>query len=395
MKAWKTFVHSNRAVMIVWCLVILIAFVKQNFLSSVHGNYYIFKYTYHNAVDGVSLYGFHPGRHADKNHYGPLFSVVFAPFALLPDWAGLGLWLAALVLLLLFAVRQLPLDDFQKNGILLICVNELLTAAFNVQFNIAIAAFIILTFAWIIRQKEFIAPIPSLVGTFVKLYGIVGFAFFFLVKNKLKFILGCVAWALILFVLPMAISSPEYIINSYVEWYQFLVIKNSENISLVSYQDVSIMGFFRRLFADSSIPNLPFLIGGALVFLLPYYRISQYKNPAYQLLLLASTLMFPVIFSSSSEASTYIIVFAGIGIWFMIQPRPYSRLVVGLLVLSMVFGSLNTTDIYPAFVRDFLREHSIKAIPCFVIWIRIIFEMCTSDFSTYNLPQAGRAAIPG
>ncbi len=377
--------QNKKTMAIIWCLAIVIVFVKHSMVGSIMNNYFIFKYTFFHAIDGLTLYGHYPGEYDDKNHYGPLFSLVMLPFAVLPDWLGHLLWVSMLALLLLWAVKSLPLRDWQKNAILLICFNELLTAAFNVQFNIAIAAMIALTFVLIHREKEFWAPLPILIGAFVKLYGIVGLAFFFLVKDKPKFISGCIVWSVVLFVAPMILSSPSYVIEMYGEWYKYLVIKNSENVSLVSYQDVSIMGFFRRVFSNPFIPNVPFLLSGVVLFTLPYFRFSHYKNKAYQLLLLVSTLMFPVIFSSSSEASTYIIVFIGIAIWFVIQPQPYSWQVWTLLVFAILLGSLNTSDLYPKEFRTFLRLYSIKALPCVLIWLRVIYEMLRADFKDYQV----------
>lgn len=370
-----------------WCLVILWAFVKHNFLSDFHNNYFIFKYTTIHAVNGENMYGYHPGEYLDKNHYGPLFAVVFAPFAYLPNWLGQLLWVSSLVLFLYMAIRKLPLQEWQQNTMMLICWNELLTAAFNVQFNIAIAAMLVLTFVWIYEQRERWAPLPILVGMFVKLYGIVGFGFFFFVKNKWKFILWSAIWTLALFVVPMIISSPQYVIDMYAEWYKYLTIKNIENVSLDSYQDISIIGFVRRLFQDASIPGLPFLLVLIVLYAIPFVRISQYKNLAFQLLLLASTLIFPVLFSSSSEASTYIIVFTGISIWFVIQPK-WTPWVWTLLIFSIALGSFNTVDIYPSAMRTWLRLHSFKALPCTIIWLQIVYEMVTRDFSNYRVGQA-------
>jgi hypothetical protein len=386
MQSWfSKILREKKWMIMLWALVVIIVFVKHNLIGTIMNNYYIFKYTFYHAINGLSQYGRYPAEYDDKNHYGPFFSFLFAPFAIMPDWFGHLLWVATLVFGLLWAIRRLPLAEWQKNAILLICVNDLLTAGFNVQFSIAIAALVVLTYVFIHDEKEFWAPLPILIGTFVKLYGVVGFAFFFLVKNKPKFILGCVVWTIVLFVAPMIISSPEYIINMYSEWYRYLVIKNSENISLTSYQDISIMGFVRRLLGDPLIPNTPFLIGGVILFALPYLRISQYKHKAYQLLLLASTLMFPIIFSSASESSTYVIVFVGIAIWFVIQPRPFAWHVWLLLALAIFFGSLNTTDVYPKAFRTFLRLYSIKSVPSFLIWLTIIYEMLRADFSRYTV----------
>ena len=74
------------------------------------------------------------------------------------------------------------------------------------------------------------------------------------------------------------------------------------------------MGMVRRFFQDSTIPNLPFLIGGVFLFGLQYLRINEYKEQAYRLMLLASVLIFTVIFSSGSESPTYIIAFVGVAI---------------------------------------------------------------------------------
>lgn len=383
----KSFIRNPRLIVVLWLLIIAMVSIKHNFISSFPNNYKIFKYTAIHAMEGKLMYGHYPAQYDDKNHYGPFFSLLVTPFALLPDWAGHLLWVTFLIVSVLLAVRSLPIEDWQKNVIALICFNELLTAAFNVQFNIAVAAFIILAFTLIQREKEFWAPLPILIGTFVKLYGIVGFAFFFLVKNKPRFILASVVWSIVLLVAPMVISSPEYVLNMYGEWYRYLVIKNSENISLVSYQDISIMGFFRRLLADPTLPNTPFLAAGVLLFGLPYLRISQYKNKAYQMLLLCSTLMFPVIFSSSSESPTYVIVFLGVAIWFVIQPRPYHWSAWLLLALAMLFGSFATADFYPYEWRVFLRLHSVKAVPCLFVWLMVIYEMMTRDFGRYQLPD--------
>ncbi|HEY5825676.1 MAG TPA: glycosyltransferase family 87 protein, partial [Cyclobacteriaceae bacterium] len=352
-----------------------------------HDNYYVYKNAYLHAAENKLLYGsYHDG--LDKNNYGPFFSLFFAPFALMPDALGEFIYVSLGVLLLLCGIYFLPLMEWQRNVMLLICLNELLTSGFNVQFNIYVAAVIPLSYILIIRGKELWAPLPFLVGAFVKLYGIVALAFFFFVKNKPKFILGCAIWAVVLFLAPMIITSPEYIVNMYAEWFNALVIKSSQNISSkTTFQDISIMGFFRRTFADPTIPSVPFLIGGIILFGLPYLRISQYKNNAFQLLLLASTMMFPVLFSSSSEGSTYIIAFVGIALWFVIQPQPYRWYHWALLAGVILFASLNSTDLYPRIVRVWFREHAFKAVPCTLVWLRIIYEMLTKDFSGYKVGE--------
>lgn len=391
----KSFLNNNRALLALWIVLLVIVIIKLVGIGSGSNNYLIFKFTFVHAWEGHTLYGRSPLEFLDKNHYGPLFSLVMFPFAVLPDKIGLALWLTALFAVLWGAIRALPLSEWQKNVMALFIANELLTAGFNAQFNIAVAAMIVYTYVLIHRRQDFWASLPFLLATFIKLYGVVALAFFFFVKDKPRFMLGCVVWSIVLFLAPMAISSPQFVMQSYQEWFQALVVKNAANVSLVSYQDISVMGFFRRLFENPNIPNLPFLLGGAIIFALPYLRWRHFSHPNFQLRIVASTLIFPVLFSSASEGSTYIIVFTGLALWLVLQPTPWDKTVWTLVVLAIFFATLNSTDLYPRAWRDFLRLHSIKAIPCLLIWLRIMYELCVNDFSRATTPGADYKPVSG
>jgi hypothetical protein len=218
----------------------------------------------------------------------------------------------------------------------------------------------------------------------VKLYGIVGLAFFFFSKNKIKFILSLLFCSIVLFTLPMLLSSPEYIIKTYQQWFYDLIAKNSENVGLNSYQDISLMGMIRRIFQDSSISNLPFLIGGIILFGLQYLRIKEYKEQSFRLMLLASVLIFTVIFSSGSESPTYIIAFVGVAIWFVIQPKPNSKLNIGLFILAIILTSFSPSDLIPEYLKvNYIRPFALKALPCVLIWGVIVYEMLTQKFKNY------------
>ncbi|MEJ0029839.1 MAG: glycosyltransferase family 87 protein [Bacteroidota bacterium] len=148
--------HDKRYVTALWCLVIVWTFAKHNFLvTDFSNNYLIFKYTTIHSLDGENMYGVHPDEYDDKNHYGPFFALLFAPFAVLPNWLGHLLWVTFLTASLYFVIRKLPLEEWQKNAIMLICFNDLLTASFNVQFSIPLAAMVIYTFILVWNRKDF------------------------------------------------------------------------------------------------------------------------------------------------------------------------------------------------------------------------------------------------
>ncbi|MGN7990674.1 glycosyltransferase family 87 protein [Pedobacter sp. 22226] len=378
-----TFLLKKECVIAIYLLLAVVAGFKQYHHHS-YNNYLIFKYVYWHTADLQNLYSNYP-EYLDSNHYGPVFSVFIAPFALLPDGLGCILWNIANVCILLWGIYSLPISLKKRTIIAWICAHEALTALFSFQFNIALTGIILLSFSYLIKKKEIQSAFFIAFGTLVKLYGIVGLAFFFFTKNKLKFILGCFIAFALLFALPMAISSPAFVIQSYSDWYHSLAHKNELNASLTSFQDISLMGMVRRTTGNINIPNMPFLLGGLILFGLPYTRINQYKYLGFRLMLLASTLIFTVIFSSGSESPTYIIAFAGVAVWFMVQQNPKKGWITALFIFAFVLTSLSPTDIFPRAVKEFIRLYSLKALPCVIIWLTIIYQMMKEDFKSYQI----------
>ena len=379
-----SFFNNRLNIISIWMIITLLSAVKQLKIGN-YNNYKIFKNVYFHTIEKLPLYKEYPLEYFDHNHYGPIFSLLIAPFAVLPDYLGIPLWGLFNAGILAWAITQLPLKSSQINAVLWICLHELLTTLLGLQFNPMMTAIIILSFVYIEKGKDFWSAFFIVLGVFVKLYGIVGLAFFFFSKNKIKFILSLLFWSIVLFSLPMLISSPEYIIQTYQEWFARLIEKNNENTGLSSYQDISLMGMVRRFFQDSTIPNLPFLIGGVFLFGLQYLRIKEYKEETYRVMLLASVLIFTVIFSSGSESPTYIIAFVGVAIWFVIQPKPISNLYIGLFIFALILTSLSPSDLIPKYLKDnYIRPYALKALPCVLIWFAIVYEMLKNKFKNYR-----------
>ena len=376
----KPFFKNKKNVTILWLLVTLVA-ILYKFIIHDYNNYLIYKNVFWHVVHQTPLYSEYPTEYFDKNHYGPIFAFIIAPFAVLPDYLGLILWSLVTTIAILWSVRQLPLKSIQITIILWLCFNEYLIAAQSFQVNAIMVFIIVMAYVFIDKKQDFWSAMLIALGTFIKLYGIVGLAFFFFSKNKPKFILSLAFWSIIFFVAPMLISSPHYIIDRYIEWYVELVHKNGTNVALGSYQDFSVMGVVRRFANDASIPNIPFLLAGLLLFALPYIRIKAYSDKKFQLLLLASVLIFTVIFSSGSESPTYIIAFVGVAIWYVLQPNPKKKWVNMLMVFALILTSFSHTDLFPGYiVENYVRKYSLKAIPCIIIWLVIVYQILTEKF---------------
>ena len=376
----KPFFTNPRTLFGLWTLLAVVAGLTK-MAPHRHNNFLIFRGVFWHTIQKLSLYDFYPTEYNDHNHYGPIFSLVIAPFAVVPDAIGLLLWLVVLALGMYYAVRRLPLEEGRQIFLYWFCAHELLTALQMQQFNIAIAAIIIGSFAAIEKGREVTAAFLIVLGTFVKLYGVVGLAFFFFVKRKPRFILALIGWSVVCFVAPMLISSPEYVVGQYVEWYERLAAKNGENtFSLM--QNISLLGMIRKASGSASYSDLLVILPGLALFGLPYLRFEQYRHLAFRYAILSSVLLFVVLFSTGSESSTYIIPFAGIALWYTTSPWKRSGWDVALLVFAFVLSSLSPSDLFPRSLREaYVLPYALKALPPTLIWLRLSYELLTRDYA--------------
>jgi hypothetical protein len=373
----KPFFRDFRTLAGLWLLLGVLAAVMK---MHSHNNFLVFRGSFWHAWQGLPLYVEYPQEYWDINHYGPLFSLLIAPFAVVPEWLGLLMWCVALSLGLYVAVRRSLLTSGQQLFVLWFCAHELLTALYMQQFNIAIAAIIVGAFFLIEKERDATAAFLIVLGTLVKIYGIVGLAFFFFSKHKIRFIGALVLWSAVMFVAPMVLSSPDYVIGQYQAWFVDLVSKNSENAEALM-QNISLLGMTHRV-TGLEFSDLWLILPGLVMFGIPYLRISQYKHMAFRQTLLASVLMFTVLFSTGSESSGYIIALVGVVIWYTAVPWQRNRWDIALLVFVFVLSSLSPSDLFPAYLRkEWVQPYALKALPVTIVWLKLCWEMWTRDYS--------------
>lgn len=375
----KCWLLSGKGLAILWLLLGIVSAIAK--LSPTrHNNYDLFRYVYFNTCNGTSLYApSTDGGYWDINHYGPFFSVIIAPFAMCPVWLGITLWCMALAMFMYWAIRQSEFTKKQQTFILLFCAHELLTALFMQQFNIAIAAIILLSYYFVIKEKDWAATFFIVVGTLVKLYGIVGLAFFLFSRHKIRYIASFIMWSVVLFCLPMLISSPEYQVQQYVEWFTCLIGKNAENSDSIA-QNISLLGMAHRI-SGCSFSDLWLILPGMALFALPYLRFSQYKNSGFRQTILASVLMFVCLFSTGTESSGYIIALTGVAIWYTAAPWQRNRWDIALMVFAFILTSLSPSDLFPRALREqWVQPYALKALPVALVWFKLCYELIRRDW---------------
>ncbi len=206
----------------------------------------------------------------------------------------------------------------------------------------------------------------------------------------MKFIMWLLIWGAIMFVLPMFISSSEYVLEQYSEWYSTIIDKNDINVAVGFntqsnyYQNISVLGMTHRI-TQMAFSDIYILLPAMLLFLLPYLRTSQYANHGFQWGIVASVLMCIILFSTGSESSGYIIAILGVALWYVTSPWERSKWDIALLIFALVLGSFGTSDLVPRFIqRSLIRPYSLKALPILLVWLKLIWELCTRNY----LPQS-------
>lgn len=374
---------SSKTLLMIWS-VLPIFFLLTDYLKDRYNNYKIFRQVFYHLINGLPLYAPYPAEYHDVNHYGPLFGIIMAPFALLPDLIGVTCWNLANALLLFYAVSKTIKNPERVRLVLLLLTIEMANSMWSCQFNASVAALLLLSFHYTEKGQDFKSTFFIIAGTLTKLYGVVGLLFFLLSKNKTKFLLGVLLWSIILFALPMFFSSYSYIIHSYQDWFTALSEKNYQNITIESSQDISIPGFFRRVLQVDFLPPITFILIGAALTLLPFLNKKMTLLEEYKLFCCAMALLFPVLFSSSAEHPTFVIPMTGAALWLSnerIRKKSYwTLLIIGLLV----FAGFGPTDLFGKTLRLFMNQNSLKVVPYLILWL----IMCAEAINYFSLNKS-------
>jgi hypothetical protein len=130
----KNIVYNKKLAAFLWFSLSLIAVILE-YSRSTGNNFLIFKGVFEHTIQQKNLYLEYPAEYADVNLYGPVFSLVIAPFAILPVWMGVVLWVMFNATLLYIAIRNLPIADKWKNAILIFSSVEMMNSAEWMQSN--------------------------------------------------------------------------------------------------------------------------------------------------------------------------------------------------------------------------------------------------------------------
>ena len=381
----KKILENNKQVAFIWFGLVFLTLLSA-VLNHSFNNFIIFKQSFFHLQQKLNLYNIYPSEYWDHYYYSPTFAVLVAPFTVIPSLVAPFAWGLFDAGVLYFAIRKLPIRSFYQNGILLLSVHEMMNSSANLQSNGLIAGLIILSFVLLLKQKEHSATLSLLVGFFIKLYGIVGLAFFFFSKQKGKYILYLILWTMILVLLPLCVTSPEFLLQSYKDWFASLSVKSNFDLTVDMYKngvDISIQGMIKRVFNLPSLNKFYVIIPGLILFASQYAKIKYFNHLVYQLYILCSVMLFVIVFNTGSESPTYIIGVVPICLWYVLQQK--TTLVNTVFIFAIFFSSFSYSDLFTPGLRiHIMTPYALKVVGCFLIWVVILIQIHTKQFLTID-----------
>ena len=370
--------NKKTTLLIIWALAGLVTGWKQFSLSEVHShinNFQIFKASFGHFLHRMPLYLEYPKEYFDLYLYGPIFAILMAPFSMLPDGPSVMLWNVLNSVVLFVTLWHLPIAENKRIAITWIVLNSTITALLNTQFHALCLALIMWSYICVEKKNYLWATLWIALGIYIKLYGVVGLAFFFFAKDRYRFAAYFVFWLIVIGFVPLALGGFDYGIQTYREWMGILAHKNELNENIKNIRtDVCVMGMIRRWTGDPTVSNLWFLIPSMILNVYLFFQTKKWSDTDFRLRILAFVLLYIMLASTGTESPTLVMAFPAVGIWFVLGEKTKERW--AMLIFTLLISSFSPTDVFPAYIRsEFINPLALMILPLFGVWIWLAYDL--------------------
>lgn len=317
------------------------------------------------------------GKPLDVFLYGPLFSILFTPFALLPGWFGVFCWNTFTYILFFFSVFTLP-EQFSfanKKFIFFYTVLLLFATLLSVQFNPVVSALFLFSFTMLEKKQGFWAVLIILLSGFMKVYGIFQLSMLLFYPKFWKNTFYATLLGIALLLLPLVHMSFSELIEYYQSWIA-AVTNHSDPLRFYSvYRPVCI-------FYKSIEPFMGFISVGILLLILFFtlIKLKVFKETFSKRAQFLGILMsWAILFGLSSERHTYVIAMVGYAIWYLnIVPNRFDKLL--LWTNFILLGIFPIDFLCPTIISGFvLYKLNLGTIVFAITWLTMIYKTYYSN----------------
>ena len=357
-------------------LVTAAAVAVQRTVFSRENNFWIFRAAFDHLRTGADLYAAYPDVHADFFKYSPTFALLFAPFAVLPPTVGYALWAAVCAGVVWFGIERL-LPSRAAMLALAIAWISVVGDLQRAQSNALVAGLMIIAWVAYERERQLPAAIAVAAGGFVKLFPLAAAMGALLHRKWWRFCLILVAILAVGAAFPLLAAGPDSLAAQYQSWY---AIETHDAAPMARYGTggadlyAGLMGQFRVWFGVDW-PHWPTQLAGLVVLMAPLLtQRARFEERVFRIQVLASLLVFCVLFNHQAESPSYSIAMIGAAIWFATSEPARWR--TTLIVACVVVVNLMSTDLMPrTWYRDYYVQYLLKTVPLIPLWIVMQLEL--------------------
>ncbi len=310
--------------------------------------------------------------------YSPIFSVIFAPIFILPQWLGPFIWNVFNYSMFTLAVWTLPsqLAPYRLKMFLFL-LSTLLQSIFCFQYNTVVCYIFLFAFTLLERNKPFWAILLIMFSALTKVYGIVELALLLCYPKfwrNMGYVILCGG---LLLLLPAINPAFDNVFVLYQQMFDMISHHHS---------DTDFVGIlFARGLKPWLLPNYRVVQIGVLAILgaLFFWRHQRWGDFRFKVQVLAVLMGYVILFSDSPETHTYIIALTGYQMAFWLQPQrnKFDWILFWLLLVN--FGVLPTDVLCPPAIHCYIHETFWLDVYCmFFAWLRIIWWAVGPTFNT-------------
>ena len=344
----------RRLALALFVILAAVSTVQRGVLSHTHATFPIFRQSFVHLEQGRDLYARYPteqgAEERDRFKYNPSSALAFAPFSVLPFLAGLLAWTLVNALGVYAAVRRL-FPGREATWALFIVFPALIAAVQSTSSNGLVAALFVGAFLSLEARQNWRGAAAIAAGTLMKLFpaALLPFA---LIRPDRRRLLGIIAVVFaVMLAAPLMVTTPADLVAQYRSWLSIL-LADERDLSFAR----SIMVVFRN-WNGTELPNWLFQAVATMIVVTPLaLRPSMWNDARFRRSMLASLLIFVVIFNHQSENASYVIASVGLAIWFLSAEVTAARVI--LLVACMA---------------------GLEAVPYFLVWLWMQFDLLDGE----------------
>ena len=308
-----------------------------------------------------------------------------APIAALPYTVGAYAWNLLNAAALFGAVMWMPsVGARMKTWSLWFVLISLTSSMQSAQSNGLMAGLMLAGFAARERRHDAVAAVLVVLSAFVKPFGAAALLPCLTQPGRRRFLVYAALAAIVMGLAPLVVVSPRQLVFLYQSWLHLLQIDHATK------SGSSLYTWLRVWFGFVPPKDLVVAAGGVLL-LLPLARRSLHADGGARILLMASVLIWVVIFNHMAEPPTYVIAVLGVAIWYFSR-RPTAAN-TALIAVTFFLTCLAATDVYPKAVRlGLISRFVLRALPCILIWFKLQYDLLTRRPSAPAAPASSRAS---